>query len=534
MKHFTHLLATMLLFCAGGQAADQRPNILLIVADDLGYADLGAYGSDIRTPNLDVLAQAGILFTQFHTAPMCAPTRAQLLSGNNNHVAGVGRQHPYEPLEAHMPGYEGHLSDRIAPLPALLKEAGYHTYTTGKWHLGIEPEHSPRAAGFERSFSLLDGGASHYDDRGFENRKSLYRADGKPAQYPAGAYSSEFYTDRLIGFIDSNRGDGQPFFAYAAYTSPHWPLQVPKAEREAYAGVYDAGYDVLRERRFESLKRAGVIPRPSVLPPRWDAITPWQNLTKEQQRREARKMELYAAMVENLDRHVGRLFDYLRAHDLYDDTLVVFMSDNGAAGLDFYNQGAYKEYVRAHYDNAYDTMGSADSFVSYGRPWAEASSAPFKRHKNWTSEGGITAAMIIAGKGVARSSEISSAYTHVMDLAPTLIEAAGARYPADGSVAPMLGESMQPLLSGVSSTVHQPTYVTLQYHRGRAYIRQGDWKLMQLDPPFDESIFGLYNLAKDPAETTDLSAQEPEKHAELLEIWRQQRVEMEIILPQDL
>ena len=516
------------------QAIDKRPNILLIVADDLGYADLGAYGSDIRTPNIDGLASEGVLFTRFHTAPMCAPTRAQLLSGNNNHVAGVGRQHPRGLLRAHMPGYEGHLSDRVAPLPALLKGVGYHTYIAGKWHLGIEPENSPVAAGFERSFGLLDGAGSHFDGRGFENGPSVYGADGKAAKYPSGSYSTELYTDRLIEFIESNRGDGQPFFAFASYTSPHWPLQVPEGERDLYKGVYDDGYDALRESRFRSLIRAGIIPRSSVLPPRWEAIARWETLTKEQQQRESRKMELYAAMVDNLDRHVGRLLEYLKANGLYENTLIVFLSDNGAAPRDFYNEAPYMDYVRGHYDNAYPNMGGPDSFVSYGAAWAEAGSAPFKRHKGFTSEGGISTPMIIAGKGVARRNELSRAYAHVMDLAPTFLELARASYPDDGSVAPMLGESMGEFLRNRASSIHDENHVTLQYHRGHAYIRQGDWKLMLLDPPFDESGFGLYNLAVDPGEIHDLSAEEPAKRAELIELWRARRVELGIVLPGDL
>jgi len=530
----------MLIFFAvvhtgvSASSEDNRPNILLIVADDLGYADLGAYGSDIRTPNIDALAAEGLLFTQFHTAPMCAPTRAMLLSGNNNHVAGVGRQHPSGLMKEHMPGYEGHLSDRVAALPAVLKAAGYHTYTTGKWHLGTAKEHSPMAAGFERSFNVVEGAASHFDGRGFENAPSIYREDGELVDYPAGEYSTGLYTDRLIGFIEANRKDGKPFFAFAAYTSPHWPLQVPEGELDRYAGVFDEGYDALRERRFESLNKAGIIPEPSSLPPRWEEITPWEELDKEQQRRESRKMELYAAMVENLDGHVGRLVDYLKTRGLYENTLIVFMSDNGAAAEDFYYHDYFKDYIQARYDNGYDNMGSPDSFVSYGPQWAEAGSAPFKRHKGYTSEGGIVAPMIISGKGVSRRSEISHSYATVMDLAPTFIGAAGARYPDDGSVKPMLGESLERFLAGKAQTVHAADYVTAMSHRGLAYLRQGSWKITQIDRPFDEAGFTLHDLGSDPGETTDLSTRHPEKYDELIELWRQQRIELGIVLPQDL
>ena len=346
---------TLLAICClvvstgGGEQAraadDQRSNILLIVADDLGYADLGVHGRDIRTPNIDALAAEGLLCTRFHTAPMCAPTRAMMLSGNNNHVAGMGRQHPYDPLREEMPGYEGHLSDRVAPFPVLLQEAGYHTYMVGKWHLGLAPENGPSRNGFERSFSMIDGAGNHFDSVGYFEGGSTYRSDGQPSTMPEGGYSTEVYTDRLMEFIAEGTSDGAPFFAYAAYTSPHWPLQVPDEYLDLYRGKYDEGYDVLRETNFATLKEAGIIPADAALPPRNEAITPWSELSAEDKRRESRKMELYAAMVENLDHHVGRLVDYLKSRGLYENTLIVFMSDNGPAAEDFYNRGSYVDYV---------------------------------------------------------------------------------------------------------------------------------------------------------------------------------------------
>jgi len=515
-------------------ADDQRPNLLLIVADDLGYADLGIYGSDIRTPNIDALARGGLRFSQFHTAPLCAPTRAMLLSGNNNHVAGVGRQHPVPPLEAAFPGYEGHLSDRIAPLPEVLRAAGYHTYMAGKWHLGTAAEHSPKAAGFERSFGAVDGAASHFDGRGFENAPSIYREDGEQIEWPEGAYSTAIYTDKLIGYIEQNRADGKPFFAFAAYTSPHWPLQVPAAERDRYAGQFDAGYDALREHNFKALQAAGIVPKTASLPPRNPNVVPWEELDEDQRRREARKMELYAAMVENLDAHVGRLIAYLRQSGLYDNTQIVFMSDNGADGLDFYQRGPYRDYIREHYANRFEDWGGPESFVSYDYPWAEAGSAPFKLYKSHASEGGITAPLIISGPVVARSDAISHTYLTLMDIAPTFIELAGASYPDDGSVQSMRGESLAPLLSGKAETAHAEDYLTVMFHRNHALVRQGRWKLTAIEVPFDESKFTLHDLVTDPGETTDVSEQFPEKRAELLELWRQQRDELGIVLPLDL
>jgi len=518
--------------CSRSDDQSARPNLLLIVADDLGYADLGAYGGDIRTPNIDALAREGVLFTQFHTAASCAPTRAMLLSGNNNHVAGMGQQGTARPF----PGYENHLSDRIAPLPRLLAEAGYHTYTVGKWHLGTAEEHSPKAAGFERSFNLLQGAGNHFNAAGFSEGGSTYREDGQLVEWPEGRYSTDLYTDRLIEFIDSN-DDGRPFFAFAAYTSPHWPLQVPEPELDRYKGRYDAGYDVLREVRFASLKQAGIIPVSSELPPRNDAIRAWDDLTPEEQRAEARKMELYAAMVANLDAHVGRLVEHLKARGLYDNTLIVFMGDNGAANEDFH---ATRRWVRERYDNSYDNMGRATSFVSYGPQWAEAGSAPFSRYKSYTREGGIVAPMIVRGPGIVGAGRKTPAYVTVMDIAPMFLALGGGVYPADGSVRPMLGANFMPILAGTRDEVHDDAYVTIFLQGARAYLRQGRWKISNLVEPidwdtgadvlFDESTFELFDVIADPGETTNLAEREPERFAEMLRLWRERRAALGILL----
>lgn len=536
MKKIQNLLLLVCSLFASTQGLSQveRPNILLIVADDLGYADLGAFGSNIRTPNIDALAEAGTIFTNFHASPLCAPTRAMLFSGNNNHVAGMARQGPNPRLRINLPGYEAHLSDRIAPMPQLLSASGYQTYIVGKWHLGNEPEHSPTAAGFQRSFTLLHGAGAHFSSTGMRPGGSEYWKDGSPAEFPDGAYTTELYTDELIRFIEEGSDSKQPFFAMAGYTSPHWPLQVPDEYLDLYAGEYEQGYDRLREERLESLKGANIIDSDHVLPPRNESIKPWSELSAEEKRKESRKMELYSSMVENLDDNVGRLIDHLKANDLYDNTLVVFMSDNGAAAEDFYYNGPFVNYVQENYSDDYDDMGKPGSWISYGPQWAEAGSAPFPRHKSYTSEGGIIAPMIIAGAGLNMNMPINREYITVMDIAPTFLEIAGAEYPSDPAIEQMRGETMLPMLSGRATTVHADDYVTTVFHGGRAYIRQGDWKLMNLEPPFSESQFMLFNLANDPAEQTDLRSAMPEKYSELVRLWRQERAALGIVLPQDL
>jgi len=518
-------------------STEGRPNILLIVADDLGYADLGVYGSEIETPNIDRLASSGVLFTQYHTAPMCAPTRAMLLTGNNNAIAGVASQHRFGLGGVPVPGYEASLSDRIAPLPRVLRDSGYDTYMVGKWHLGAADDQSPFAKGFTRTFSLMQGGGTHFDNVGFESEFSHFRENGKTTRYPDGQYSTAFYTDKIIEFIEADKEEEKPFFVYAAYTAPHWPLQVPDEYLDLYRGNYDDGYDALRERRFESLKEAGIISLDSELPPRNEVITPWEELSREQQQIESRMMEVYAAMIDNLDDHVGRLVDYLKENDLYDNTLIVFMGDNGAAAEDFYNAypyAGYTDHIRANFDNSLENIGTAKSFAAYGAQWAEAGSAPFRWRKSFMLEGGIVAPMISSGVGVNRSGEIDPAYVTVMDIAPTLIEAASAHYPDDGSVHAMVGESMGPFLSGSANQVHDDDYETVLLHRGLAMVRKGHWKIVTTFAPFDESKFALYDLNSDPGETVDLRQEEPEKFAELLTLWRKKRVEYGYVLPQDL
>lgn len=521
-KNCYFLLIFVLAACSGPAEKGQepRPNILLIAADDLGYADLGCYGSDIETPNLDKLASEGILFTNFHTSPYCAPTRAMLLSGNDNHIAGMGRQSRVSEDF----GYEGMLSDRIATLPEVLREAGYHTYMAGKWHLGMTEEADPFNKGFENTFVNLGSSGNHYNDMGiFESvPKSRYSQNGNPAEWPEGRYSTDLFTDKLIGFIDSNKDDGMPFFVYAAYTSPHWPLQVDEKYWHKYRGKYDDGYEALRQRRLQSLKSSGIIPQDASLPELHPDVRPWDSLTMEEQRKEARKMELYAGMVDNLDENVGQLVKYLKKIGQYENTLIIFLSDNGAAAEDFYYDEKYGPFIRAHYTDAHDSMGRPESFVSYGPQWAEAGTAPFRHFKGYTFEGGITAPMIIAGKGVEQAGEIWNGFITVMDIAPTCFEFAGTSYPAEHNgkmLYQLKGKSLLELLKGNRDDVHGADYVFAVEHGGRTMLRKGSWKVVSENWEEDTAAFRLFNLAADRAEKKDLMGLEPEKYRELMKEW---------------
>lgn len=510
----------------------RRPNILLLVADDLGYADLGCYGGDIETPNIDNLANQGIKFSRFHTSPFCAPTRAMLLSGNDNHIAGMGRQGRI----TNEFGYEGKLTDRIVTIPQVLQNAGYHTYMVGKWHLGKEPESNPHQKGFEHSFALLPGAGNHYDDQGIfeEDPVSPYTENGQAAQWVNGNYSTDFYTDKLISYIDRHRSDGQPFFGFAAYTSPHWPLQVDEKYWTKYKGRYDEGYEKLKERRFESLKKAGFIPKDAELPPTHENVIPWDSLSMEEKKMESRKMELYAGMVDNLDFNIGLIVKHLKAIGEFENTLIIFMSDNGAAGEDFFYSDRYGPFIRNHFTDEYTEMGKPKSFISYGPQWAEAGSSPFKYYKGFTTEGGMIAPMIISGNGVTAKNNIEHEFLTLMDIAPTCFELAGAEYPRKFNnieVSPLKGNSILPYISGRREHIHNADYVFGLEHAEFAMIRKGDWKITNTERPFSKDNFKLYNIKKDLAEIHDLKETEKSKYYELLNEWEIFSKEVKVQFP---
>lgn len=513
------------------QSVDLRPNILLLVADDLAYADLGCYGGDIETPNIDSLASRGLRFSRFHTSPYCAPTRAMLLSGNDNHIAGMGLQGRVTDQF----GYEGRLTDRIATIPQVLSTAGYHTYMAGKWHLGLDSLSNPHEKGFERSFALLQGAGNHYDDQGvLNNPKSTYTENGKPAGWQKGKYSTDFYTDKLIQYIGEQKDDGRPFFAFAAYTSPHWPLQVDEKYWKKYKGRYDEGYEKLKEKRLQSLKNAGMIPSNATLPPNHPSVLPWDSLSQEQQKKEARKMELYAGMLDNLDENIGRLLQYLRSAGQLENTLVLFISDNGAAAEDFYYGEEFGPFLQQHFNNDYENMGKPSSFVSYGPQWAEAGSAPFRYFKSHVTEGGIIAPMIIAGPRVKRINEVNHNLVTILDIAPSLYEVAQAKYPSTHKgkkVYPLKGHSMLGLLTGKKEKVHSNRFIFALEHGGKAMLRKGDWKITNNTPPYQVDEFELYNLATDPAELHDLKALKKGKYQELLKDWQVFAKEIKVQFP---
>jgi arylsulfatase len=498
----------------------KRPNFLLLVADDMGFTDLGSYGGEIATPVLDQLARDGVRMTEFYVSPTCSPTRSMLLSGTDMHVAGLGNMDTLlAPNQIGQPGYEGVLNQQVVTVASLLRDGGYHTYMAGKWHLGYEPDEIPRARGFERDFSLLPGGASHFNDQWnleYQRPKAPYMEDGRPLEkLPGDFYSTKTYTDKMIEFIETNRSDGKPFLSYMAYTAPHGPLHVPDDWLRRYKGRYDFGWDVVREVRFRRLKELGLIDEGVERAPRLWYVPRSIDLTFAVNSTLGRKMEVYASMVEYLDKDIGRLFDYLKEIGEYENTVIIFISDNGAEGND----------LRA-YNFAEDSplmWGRKGTYAEYGPGWATAGMTPFRLYKGFLTEGGIRSPLIVSGPGVRGAGTINrKAVLHVMDIAPTMLEFAGIRHPdtyEGRDVLPMAGESWVSMLAGESESPRGPKdWLGFEFLGMRA-LRQGDWKLLWLHEPWGVGDWQVFNLAEDPGEMRDLSQQNPEKKQELLAAW---------------
>jgi arylsulfatase len=525
----------------------QRPNFLVIVADDLGFSDIGAFGGEIHTPNLDRLAYAGIRFTDFHSAPACSPTRAMLLTGTDHHLAGIGTMLEVAvPGFGGAPGYEGYLNDRVVALPELLRDAGYLTLMSGKWHLGDTIETSPWARGFERSFALLPAGASHYGPTaggGFSPVPTLYTEDDRFATVGDDFYSSDFYVDTLLRYLRERSEDPEhkdrPFFAYLPFQAPHWPLQAPDASIATYHGRYDDGPDALRDARLAALGKLGLCP-PDVAahPVVADGAPEWADMTADDRALSARSMEVYAAMVDRMDWNIGRVIDYLADNGELDDTVVIFLSDNGAEGAMVEAMPLHGPQIVAqiekYCDNTLDNLGRPTSFIWYGPRWAQAATAPSRLHKAFTSEGGIRVVGFVTWPGFARQGEIGSAFATVMDIAPTVLELAGIAHPGTSyqgrDIEPMRGHSLVPYLSGDSESVHEIDAGTGWELFGRRAIRQGDWKALHLPAPYGPGDWQLYDLSRDPGEIDDLAASRPDKLAELLTLWDRYVEETGVIL----
>jgi arylsulfatase len=544
MKRALAYLTTALVSLAGSaaQAQDkpnpQRPNFLIIVADDLGFSDLGAFGGEIATPNLDALAGRGLKLTGFHVAPTCSPTRSMLLTGLDHHEAGVGNMAELiAPNQAGKPGYEGYLRSDNATLAERLKAAGYRTHYSGKWHLGLTPQQDPHARGFETSFAMLQGGHNHFGKAIAKDRTSYgatYTHNGQQVtSLPAGFYSSEYFADNLVSQLKAGRpgnNAAKPFFAYLAFTAPHFPLQAPPAVIAKYKGRYNDGFDALRTRRLKRQVELGLLD-PSVIPHDPDLAPGWDALKPAEKAREAKRMEVYAAMVDQMDRAVGRVIQSLKDSGEYENTVVLFLADNGAEGsnLDEPSMGMLNA-VHARADNRVENIGHATSYESVGPGWATAATAPAWRVKAYTTEGGTRAVSFLSGPGIPRG--IAGTYTHVADVVPTFLDLA--RLPAprptfEGrSVQLVRGKSWGPWLQGKSAQVYGASDPVGEELFGGRALRRGDWKITDAG----DRTWRLFNIARDPGETVDQSASHAEEQAQLVAAWDEYARQVGVILPE--
>jgi arylsulfatase A-like enzyme len=528
------------------QTVAKRPNIVVILGDDLGYSDMGMFGSEIKTPNLDALATNGTRFTNYYTQASCSPTRSMLLTGQDTHINGLGAMDEWTaPSQMGKEGYEGNLSTSLVTMPQLLKDAGYHTYMVGKWHLGKAPDKIPAARGFERDFTLLDGMGSYWDMTNMTalNHTSVFTEDGKYlTKLPKNYYATKTYTDKLINFIDEGKKDGKPFFAYMSHQAPHDPYHLPKDWRNRHVGEYDKGWDLVRKERLKKQIELGIIPENTQLAERMWYVPEPSILAPASRAVMGRKMELYAGLVENVDYHIGRLIDHLKEIGEYENTIFIVFGDNGAEGSDL---GAmiggtpgtlnYLYFATKWSNNNINAWGEPNSYVGYGAPWAQVSMTPFSQYKGWTAEGGIRNALVVSGPiNKLPKGSINHGTMFVADILPTLLEVAGAKYPEtfNGKAQPKLkGKSWLPVLNGqAASTRTEKDYIAWEVFGNRA-LRQGNWKIRWEIKPVGKSDWELFNLAQDPGERNDLAAKSPDRLKEMLALWDEYAKENNVILP---
>jgi len=538
-RYFILAAAGFFLLSVAPVAFSKQPNILLVMADDMGWTDIGSFGSEIDTPNLDALARQGVKFTDFHVSVSCSPTRSMLLSGTDNHLAGLGNMgEMLAPEQRGKPGYEGHLNDRVVSLAEALRAGGYHTYMAGKWHLGHDPGSFPHDRGFEKSFSLLLGGGSYWSDMfgmlAVHEEVAEYVVDDKRLkELPKDFYATRSYTDFLVDSIRENRDDGRPFFAYLAYTSPHDPMHVPEPWLSMYRGKYDDGYEVLKTQRAEAAKKKGLIPESAPVPERFEQVKAWGSLTKEEQAIGSRGMEVYAGMVNNMDYHYGRVVNFLKDIGEYDNTVVIFLSDNGPNP--WYSEdypGNLGSKWFAQFDNSIDNIGHPMSHYAYGMGWGSASAGPLDLFKMAVAEGGIRSPLLIAGPGVKGGHQID-AFSYVWDIMPTVLELADIPYPEKyqgRQVERMRGKSLQGVLTGSKKTVYGADDLVGGEMQNGKWMRQGDFKAVSVAPPYGTGIWHLYNLADDPGETHDLAKEQSETLKELQAAWDRYADDVGVVL----
>jgi len=486
MKKIISILYTVLVTMGISYAQQKKPNIILILADDLGYSDLGAYGSEISTPNLDRLANEGLRLKQFYNNSICAPTRASLITGQYQHKAGVG----YFSNDLGLPAYQGYINNESLTIAEVLRSNGYITATSGKWHVSGNGKSLPWDRGFDLVFPKQERNA----DSGAPTFKAQTDSDGYPVET---SFSTEVINREAEGFLDQIKTQDKPFFLYLAHTAPHWPLVALPQDIAKYKGRYDKGWEAIRQERFERQKRLGLTPVNTEASIPDKDIYDWSRLSYDQRQLWAKKMEIFAAMVDRLDQTVGKLLKKLKDNGQLDNTLIVFLSDNGAPAEDL-----VRWFHGARVNSG--PVGTEGSFESQSKNWSYASNTPFKAFKDYTYEGGINAPFIAWFPGkIAKG--IKQGTGHVIDLAPTFYDLAGAVYPEDykGIKSNKLpGKSLLPVLFQGQDTVSREEGLFWERAGNRA-ARIGKWKLVSTWPSYK---WELYDLEQDPTERKDVAA----------------------------
>ncbi len=497
---------------AASAPSSNRPNFIIIMADDMGYSDIGSYGGEIDTPNLDRLADNGLRFTGFYNTARCCPTRASLLTGLYAHKAGMGRMVSSIDSNPKLGPYQGFLNDSSLTIAEALGDAGYRTYMSGKWHVGEKSEHWPRQRGFDRYFGLISGASSYYEIIKDQPKVRQMALDNDLWDPPSeGFYMTDAISDYATKFLREHHSDnsGDPFFLYVAYTAPHWPLHALPEDIAKYKGRYSEGWEVLREERYQRMLDMDLIDKRYDLSERPSRISTWEDA--ENKADWERRMEVYAAMIDSMDQGIGRILQALEESGEMDNTLILFLADNG---------GCAESIVSRKLNNPEIPVGERGSFVAYKEPWANASNTPFRLYKKWVHEGGIASPLIAHWPdGIESQGSLTAQVGHVIDLMPTLLDLAGATYPQTRNgheIAPLDGKSLAPILAGNHRRGHNQIFWE---HIGNRAVRQGNWKLV-----FDEKYvkeWELYNLAADPTEIRNLASRNPRKAKKLRLIWEE-------------
>ena len=493
-------LALLALTSAHSQEPVPRPNLVVIMADDMGYSDIGCFGGEIATPHLDKLAANGMRLTQFYNTGRCCPTRAVLLTGRYAQQAGVGwmtSEGAGRGQDMGYPSYTGELNRTSLTFAEVLAGAGYRTLMAGKWHVGTFTGMWPMDRGFERYYGLIRGASNHFKP----HPDKLLVEGRRPVAPGEDFYSSDSFTDAAISYVrESRQRNDDPFALYLAFTAPHWPMHAPPEDIERYKGKYDSGWEPVRAGRFQRMKELGILHEDSELSPL--DVKPWNETDPERRKTLAHRMAIYAAMVDRLDQNVGRLVATLEELGVLDNTLILFFADNGGCAEGGLMGGSPDEMVG----------GREGYFLTYGKGWANASNTPFRMYKHWVHEGGVASPFIAHWPaGIEAKGAIQREPCHLIDIAPTLYELAGARYPKnhDGNeIGGLEGVSLVPALRG--EALERPSPIFFE-HEGNRAVREGPWKLVSRHG----KAWELYDLSSDRSETSDQTAAQPERVAKM-------------------